>query len=96
MHEKSIECGLDLVVKGSIDLLSLNNSCVDELCVVGLLGGCENEGGVGRGILGLVLCDGGKVTGVTDDGLESVSGVFRIVVMVEGRMAGCKSDGGVN
>lgn len=46
--------------------------------------------------MGLVLCDGGKVTGVTDDGLEGVSDVFRIVVMVEGRMVGRKSDGGVD
>lgn len=95
MHKKSIERGLDLIVKGSIDLLSLNNSCVDELCVSGQLGGCENEGGIGRGILRLVLCNSGKVTGVTDDGLQNVSGGSD-ALMVEGGMEGRENDGGVN
>ena len=42
---------------------------VDQLGVLGLLGGSEDEGGVGGGVLRLVLVDGGEVAGVADDGL---------------------------
>jgi hypothetical protein len=78
LHKQRIECGLDFVIKGSIDFLSFLNSGINELCIFGFLGGCEDEGGVGGGILRLVLCDGGKVTGVADDGLYGVSSVFRL------------------
>jgi hypothetical protein len=66
------------VVKGHVDLLSdvlavllaVGDSLVDELGVLGLLGGGEDEGRVGGGILRLVLANGGEVTGVADDGLS--------------------------
>ena len=65
------------VVEGDVDLLSdvlavllaVGDSLVDELGVLGLLGGGEDEGRVGGGILRLVLANGGEVTGVADDGL---------------------------
>jgi hypothetical protein len=66
------------VVKGHVDLLgdilavllAVGDSLVDELGVLGLLGGGEDEGRVGGGILRLVLANGGEVTGVADDGLS--------------------------
>lgn len=39
-------------------LLSVGNGGLDELGVFGLLGGGEDQRGVGRGILGLVLSNG--------------------------------------
>ena len=50
-------------------LLAVGDSLVDELGVLRLLGGGEDEGRVGGGILRLVLANGGEVTGVADDGL---------------------------
>jgi hypothetical protein len=50
-------------------LHTVGDSIVNELGVLGLLGGGEDEGGVGGGILRLVLANGGEVTGVADDGL---------------------------
>jgi hypothetical protein len=84
------------VVKGHVDLLgdilavllAVGDSLVDELGVLGLLGGGEDEGRVGGGILRLVLANGGEVTGVADDGLWrrelSVFVVFN-VVFTQGR-----------
>jgi len=69
LHKQSIEGSLDLLVKAAADLLALLNRSVNQLRVVGLLGGSEDEGWVGGGILRLVLCDGCKVTGVADDRL---------------------------
>lgn len=39
-------------------LLGVVDCGVDQLGVLGLLGGREDQGGVGGGILGLVLADG--------------------------------------
>ena len=49
--------------------LAVRNRLVDQLRVLGLLGGGEDEGRVGGGILRLVLVDGGEVAGVADDDL---------------------------
>lgn len=40
----------------------LRNGSIDERGIFGLLGCSEDEGRVGGGVLGLVLCDGSKVT----------------------------------
>jgi hypothetical protein len=50
--------------------LAVLNSGVDQLLILGLLRRGENEGGVGRSILGLVLVDGGEVTRVAYDSLS--------------------------
>lgn len=50
-------------------LLSVLNGLVDELGVLWLLGGGEDQGGVGGGILRLVFANGCEVTRVADDGL---------------------------
>ena len=65
------------VVEGDVDLLvgvlavlhTVRDSIVNELGVLGLLGGGEDEGRVGGGILRLVLANGGEVARVADDGL---------------------------
>jgi hypothetical protein len=62
-------------------LLAVGDSIVDELGVLGLLGGGEDEGRVGGGILRLVLANGGEVTGVAHDGLPRRElSVFVLVV----------------
>lgn len=56
-NEEVVEGGVDLLVEGLALLLAVGNSGVDQRSVLGLLGGGEDEGGVGGGILGLVLAD---------------------------------------
>ena len=70
LHKEVVQCGVDLVVDAAAVLLAILDGGVDELRVLGLLRRGEDERGVGRGILGLVLVDGGKVTRVADDRLE--------------------------
>lgn len=69
LHEQIIERGVDLGIDVLAVLLAVGDGLVDELGVLLLLGGCQDEGGVGGGVLRLVLADGGEVAGVADDGL---------------------------
>jgi hypothetical protein len=69
LHEQVVQGGVDLLVDGLAMLLAVRNRLVDELGVLGLLGGGEDEGRVGGGVLRLVLADGGEVTAVADDRL---------------------------
>ena len=69
LDEEVVEGGIDLLLGGLAVLHTVGDSIVNELGVLGLLGGGEDEGGVGGGILRLVLANGGEVTGVADDGL---------------------------
>ena len=64
---------LDLLVDVLALLLAVGDRSVHELRVLGLLGCGEDQGWVGGGILRLVLANGGEVTAVTDDSLESSS-----------------------
>ena len=57
-------------------LLALLDGGVDQAGIFGLLGRGQDEGGVGGGILGLVLADGGKVTRVADDDLSQLGLAF--------------------
>jgi hypothetical protein len=57
-------------------LLAELDSGVDQLLVLFFLGRGEDERGVGRRILGLVLVDGRKVTGVADDSLHQLAAVL--------------------
>jgi hypothetical protein len=50
-------------------LLAVSDSVVNELGIVGLLGGSQDQGRVGGSILGLVLVNGSEVTRVADDNL---------------------------
>lgn len=70
LDEESVERGIDLLVKGLSVSLAIFYGSVDELGVLWLLGGGEDQGRVGSGILGLVLVDGSEVAGVADDDLE--------------------------
>ena len=69
LDEEVVEGGIDLGVGVAAVLHTVRNSSVNELGVLGLLGSGEDEGRVGGGVLRLVLANGGKVTGVADDGL---------------------------
>ena len=83
LDEQVVEGDVDLLSDVLAVLLAVGDSLVDELGVLGLLGGGEDEGRVGGGILRLVLANGGEVTGVADDGLwrrdMSVFVVFNVV-----------------
>jgi hypothetical protein len=69
LDEQVVEGGVDLSVNITALLLTLLNGSVDQAGIFGLLGSSEDEGGVGGSILGLVLVNGGKVTGVANDNL---------------------------
>lgn len=58
-------------------LLSVGDSVVNELGIVCLLGGCQDQRRVGGSILRLVLVNGSKVTRVADDNLEELLAMRR-------------------
>lgn len=70
LNKQTVEGGIDLLVESLALSLTLGNSGIDEAGVLGLLGGGEDQGGVGGSILRLVLANGGEVTGVADDDLN--------------------------
>lgn len=72
LYEEVVQCGVNLVLNVLAVLLAVLDGSVDQLLVVGLLGGSENEGRVGGGILRLVLLNGRKVTRVGDDSLQNL------------------------
>jgi hypothetical protein len=65
--ESDVNLGVDILALAVLH--AVRDSIVNELGVLGLLGGGEDEGRVGGGILRLVLANGGEVTRVADDGL---------------------------
>lgn len=70
LDKQTVEGGIDLLVESLALSLTLGDGGIDEAGVLGLLGGGEDQGGVGGGILRLVLANGGEVTGVADDDLN--------------------------
>lgn len=58
LDQDGVEGGIDLLVEGALGLLANGDSLVNELGVLGLLGGSQDQRGVGGGILGLVLGNG--------------------------------------
>lgn len=58
LDEEAVEGVVDLLVNGAALFLAVGQSGVNQLGVLGLLGGGEDERRVGGGILGLVLVDG--------------------------------------
>ena len=57
LNKETVQGGIDLLVNGPALGLTESNSGIDESGVLGLLGGSQDQGGVGGGILGLVLAD---------------------------------------
>jgi hypothetical protein len=57
LNEETVQGGLDLLVDSLALGLTEGNGSVDESGVLSLLGGSQDQGGVGGGILGLVLAD---------------------------------------
>jgi hypothetical protein len=78
LDQQVVQCAVDLVLNVLSVLLAVLDSGVDQLLVLLLLGRSEDERGVGGRILGLVLVDGRKVTGVADDNLERLLVANRI------------------
>ena len=58
LDQQAVQGGVDLLVNGLTLGLAVGNSRVDEGGIVGLLGGSQDQGGVGGSILGLVFADG--------------------------------------
>ena len=58
LDEQAVEGGINLLVDGLALGLAVGNGSIDQSGVLGLLGGSQDQGGVGGGILGLVLADG--------------------------------------
>lgn len=58
LNEETVQGGVDLLVKSDTLLLAGSDGGVDEAGVLGLLGGSQDQRGVGGGILRLVLVDG--------------------------------------
>lgn len=58
LDQEAVERELNLLLGRAALALGVRNGLVDQGGVLGLLGGGEDEGGVGRRILGLVLADG--------------------------------------
>lgn len=56
--EETIQGGVDLLIERLALLLAVLNGGVDKVSIFGLLGGSQDQGWVGGGILGLVLADG--------------------------------------
>jgi len=69
LDKKAVESGVDLVILVLAVLAAVGDSGVNQLGVLGLFRGSENQGRVGGGILWLVLGDGCKVARVADDDL---------------------------
>ena len=57
-NQETIKGGFDLLVNVSALILSICNSDVDELGILGLLGCLEDKRRVGGSVLGLVFADG--------------------------------------
>ena len=69
LDKQVVDRGIYLLVDVTALAFTVRNRIVDELCVLGLLGGGEDEGRVGGRILRLVLLDRGEVTAVGNDSL---------------------------
>lgn len=57
LNEETVQGGIDLLINGLAMGLTVGNGRVDKSSVLGLLGGSQDQGGVGGGILGIVLAD---------------------------------------
>lgn len=77
LYEEVVEGIIDLLVDRALGALHVADSGVQECGIFGLLGGSQDEGGVGRSILGLVLGDScaatvsGRPISEQADGVES-------------------------
>lgn len=61
LDQETVESRVDLFIEGLALGLAVFDGGVDEGRVLGLLGGGQDQGGIGGGILGLVLADGWMV-----------------------------------
>lgn len=70
LDEEVVERRLDLLVdRATLLALDVGNGGVQHSGVLGLLGGRENEGGVGGGVLGLVLANGCGIVSIGPEGI---------------------------
>jgi hypothetical protein len=76
LNEETVESIVNLLVDRATLLLGVVDGNIDQLSILLLLGGCEDERRVGGGILRLVLANGGKVARV---GHNSSAGGLELV-----------------
>lgn len=70
LHEQVVQCGIDLVVDVAATVgFAVLDGIIDELRILLLLGGGEDQRGVGGGVLGVVLGNGREIARVADDDL---------------------------
>ena len=58
LDEEAVQGGLNLLIEAAALSLAVGDRGIDELGILGLLGGSEDQGGVGGSILRLVLANG--------------------------------------
>ena len=68
--EDVIDDVLDLGGAGEAGVFLILNDLVEDVAVLGLLGGGVDEAGIGGGVLGLEFADGLEVAGIGDDFCE--------------------------
>lgn len=78
LDKEGVKDSIDLVIDALAIgvLLAVGDSVVNELGVLGLLGGSQDQGRVGGSILRLVLVNGSKVTRVANDNLERLLAMY--------------------
>lgn len=85
LDQQAVEGIVNLLLNvGGALFLGVGNGDIDQLGVLGLLGGNEDQRRVGGGILGLVFANGGKVARVGDD-----NGAGGLELVERGRHGGC-------
>jgi len=86
LDEEGIKNSINLVVDALAVrvLLAVGDGVVNELGIVGLLGGSQDQGRVGGSILRLVLVNGSKVTRVANDNLGRLLAIRRQLTPLEG------------
>ena len=79
LNEKTIESGVGLLLDVLSVIFAVCHSGVYQFGILGFFGGGENEGRVSCSILGLVFGNGGKISGVANDGLHGAIVSFETV-----------------
>lgn len=80
LNQQAVQGGLDLLVDGLAVLLTVGDGSVDQGSILRLLGGSQDQGGVGGGILGLVLADGcDTLVSLSHTTARSIDGVEKTI-----------------
>ena len=84
LHQQIVERRIDPLVQRARVRLAILHGRVDQLRILGLFRGGEDERRVRGGVLRLVLVDGGEVARVADDGLD-IAMIMTTVMIILGQ-----------